>query len=310
MCAYERAELLGRIIRIMQERKEDLAHVIVREAGKPLKAARAEIERTISTYQFSAEEVKQLYGVDGCSSGGVGRIGLTWREPLVVVTAITPFNFPFNLIAHKLGPAFAAGNAVVLKPAEQTPLNALYIANIFKEAGLPDGALQVVTGSGRDLSDALTRDEHVKKVTFTGSAAVGQQIKAKVGLRKITLELGSNAALIVEPDTPLEPIIPRCVEGAFSFSGQVCISLQRIYVHESIYNMFSQQFIARTSDETTDVSSMIREEEAERTESWIDEAVQAGAMIGCGGTREGAIFSPTVLLNVTNDMAVSYQPLR
>lgn len=268
------------------------------------------------TYQFAAEEAKRIYGETipmDAAPGGEGRIGMTWREPLGVVVAITPFNFPFNLVAHKLGPAFAAGNTVVLKPAEQTPLSALAIAEIFQEAGLTDGALQVITGSGRELSDALLMDERVKKVTFTGSASVGKLIKQKAGLRKVTLELGSNAALIVEPDVALDKIIPRCVEGAFSYAGQVCISLQRVYVHEAIYEEFCKRFIERAKqlkvgdplDEDTDISAMIRQREAERIESWVEEAVQSGARIGLGGIRNGSVYSPTVLLDVKQDMAVS-----
>jgi acyl-CoA reductase-like NAD-dependent aldehyde dehydrogenase len=318
MPAYKRSEILFRVGQILQERKEELAQVLALEAGKPIRTARGEIERTIVTYQFAAEEAKRIYGETipmDAAPGGENRVGFTWREPLGVVVAISPFNFPFNLVAHKLGPAFAAGNTVVLKPAEQTPLSAYMIAEIFQQAGLPDGALQVVTGSGRELSDALITDERVKKVTFTGSAQVGKLIKEKAGLRKVTLELGSNSGVIVEPDVPLGKIIPRCVEGAFAFAGQVCISLQRIYVHESIYQDYCKRFIESAKQlkvgdplkETTDISAMINSRELERIESWVAEAVQQGAEVGLGGTREGSVFLPTVLLNVTNDMAVSCQ---
>ncbi|UFJ40997.1 aldehyde dehydrogenase family protein [Brevibacillus humidisoli] len=316
MPAHQRAEILYRLADLLQERKEQLARIVAEEAGKPIRTARAEVARTIVTYRFAAEEAKRIYGETipmDAAPGGEHRLGMTWREPLGVVVAITPFNFPLNLVAHKLGPAFAAGNTVVLKPAEQTPLSALQIAELFQQAGLPDGALQVLTGSGRELSDALITDQRVKKVTFTGSAAVGKLIKAKAGLRKVTLELGSNSALIVEPDVSLDQIIPRCVEGAFTYAGQVCISLQRIYVHESIYEPFSSAFIEQTRRlqvgdpllETTDISAVIHEREAERIQSWIDQAVQAGASLGCGGTSEGSRVTPTVLLDVTPDMAVS-----
>ena len=314
--AYQRSEILFRVVQLLKERKEEMARIVAKEAGKPIRAARGELERTIATYQFAAEEAKRIYGETipmDAAPGGEGRIGMTWREPLGVVVAITPFNFPFNLVAHKLGPAFAAGNTVVLKPAEQTPLSALVIAEIFQEAGLPDGALQVITGSGRELSDALLTDERVKKITFTGSASVGKLIKQKAGLRKVTLELGSNAALIVEPDVVLDKVIPRCVEGAFSYAGQVCISLQRVYVHETIYEEFCKRFIERAKqlkvgdplDEDTDISAMIHQREAERIESWVEEAVQSGARIGLGGVRNGSVYSPTVLLDVKRDMAVS-----
>lgn len=318
MPSYKRSEILYKVAQIFQERKEELARILVLEAGKPIRNARSEIERTIVTYQFAAEEAKRIYGETipmDSAPGGENRIGFTWREPLGVVVAISPFNFPFNLVAHKLGPAFAAGNTVVLKPATQTPLSAFITAQIFQEAGLPKGALSVVTGSGSELSDALITDERVKKVTFTGSGEVGKKIKEKAGLRKVTLELGSNSGLIVEDDVPLDKIIPRCVEGAFSFAGQVCISLQRIYVHENIYDEFCEKFIKQTGqlmvgdpmDEATDISSMINKKEIDRIQTWVSEAVEQGATVGFGGARVGSIFSPTILLNVTNDMKVSCQ---
>ncbi|KIY23455.1 MULTISPECIES: aldehyde dehydrogenase family protein [Mesobacillus] len=318
MPAHKRSEILFNVVKILNERKEEMAKVIAKEAGKPIRTARGEIERTVVTYQFAAEEAKRIYGETipmDAAPGGENRVGFTWREPLGVVVAISPFNFPFNLVAHKLGPAFAAGNTVVLKPAEQTPLSALLIAEIFQKAGLPDGALQVVTGSGSELSDSLIQDSRIKKVTFTGSAKVGKLIKEKAGLRKVTLELGSNSGLIIEPDIPLEKIIKRCVEGAFAFSGQVCISLQRIYVHEDIYDDFCKRFIEEAKnlkvgdplEDTTDISAMISGREVDRIESWITEAKKQGAEVGLGGVREGTIFPPTVLTKVTNDMAVSCQ---
>lgn len=316
--AHRRAEILLRVADGLARRKEELARLVALEAGKPIRTARAEIDRAIQTYRFSAEEAKRIGGETlpmDAAPGGEGRIGFTWREPLGVVVAITPFNFPVNLVAHKLGPAFAAGNTVVLKPAEQTPLSALVVAELFQEAGLPDGALQVVTGSGSELSDALITDPRVKKVTFTGSSAVGKAIKAKVGLRKCTLELGSNSAVIVEPDVPLEAVVPRCVEGAFSYAGQVCISVQRIYVHEAVYEPFCAAFVERTRrlvvgdplDEATDVGPMIREAKAERIAAWIEEAVKQGARVLCGGGRRGALVEPTVLVDVTPEMKVQCQ---
>ncbi|WP_419881983.1 aldehyde dehydrogenase family protein [Peribacillus sp. B-H-3] len=318
MPAHKRSEILFNVAKILEERKEEMAKVIAMEAGKPIRTARGEIARTIVTYQFAAEEAKRIYGETipmDAAPGGENRIGFTWREPLGVVVAISPFNFPFNLVAHKLGPAFAAGNTVVLKPAEQTPLSSLLIAEVFQQAGLPAGALQVVTGSGRELSDPLIKDSRVQKVTFTGSAKVGKLIKEKAGLRKVTLELGSNSGLIIEPDIPLEKIIKRCVEGAFSFAGQVCISLQRVYVHKDIYDEFCKRFIEESKnlkigdplEDTTDISAMISRGEVDRIEAWVKEAVEQGAEVGLGGTREGAIFPPTVLTKVTNDMAVSCQ---
>lgn len=320
--AYERAEILYKVVDKMRQRKEELAEILALEAGKPIVAGLAEIDRTIATYQFAAEGAKQSKGetvpMDAAPGAGGDRIGWTKREPLGVVSAITPFNFPFNLVAHKLGPAFAVGNTVVLKPATQTPLSAIVMAEIFREAGLPDGgALQIVTGSGGELSDTLVTHPYVKKVTFTGSGKVGLKIKEKIGLRKVTLELGSNAAVIVEPSTPINKIIKRCVSGgAFNFAGQVCISLQRIYVHSSIIDEFTKAFVAETEklkvgdplDKTTDVSAMINPNEVERIREWIEEAQeQGGAEIATGGVFTERTLTPTVMTNVTADMKIVCQ---
>ncbi|MCM0625854.1 aldehyde dehydrogenase family protein [Lysinibacillus sp. OL1_EC] len=316
--AYERAEILYKVVDIMRQRKEELAEILALEAGKPIVAGLAEIDRTIATYQFAAEGAKQSKGetVPMDAAPGAGdRIGWTKREPLGVISAITPFNFPFNLVAHKLGPAFAVGNTVVLKPATQTPLSAIVMAEIFREAGLPDGALQIVTGSGGELSDTLVTHPYVKKVTFTGSGKVGLKIKEKIGLRKVTLELGSNAAVIVEPSTPINKIISRCVSGAFNFAGQVCISLQRIYVHSSIIDEFTKAFVAETEklivgdplEKTTDVSAMINPNEVERIREWIEEAQEQGAMIATGGVFTERTLTPTVMTNVSADMKIVCQ---
>ncbi|WP_445478829.1 aldehyde dehydrogenase family protein [Lysinibacillus irui] len=316
--AYERAEILYKVVDIMRQRKDELAEILALEAGKPITAGIAEIERTIATYQFAAEGAKQAKGetVPMDAAPGAGdRIGWTKREPLGVISAITPFNFPFNLVAHKLGPAFAVGNTVVLKPATQTPLSAIVMADIFHEAGLPDGALQIVTGSGGELSDTLVTHPYVKKVTFTGSGKVGLKIKEKIGLRKITLELGSNAAVIVEPSTPIDKIISRCVSGAFNFAGQVCISLQRIYVHSSIIDEFTKAFVAETKklivgdplDKNTDVSAMINPNEVVRIRDWIEEAQEQGAVIATGGVFTERSLTPTVMTNVTADMKIVCQ---
>ncbi|MFJ7737993.1 aldehyde dehydrogenase family protein [Lysinibacillus sp. NPDC097287] len=316
--AYERAEILYKVVDIMRGRKEEFAEILALEAGKPLSAGFAEIDRTIATYQFAAEGAKQPMGetVPMDAAPGAGdRIGWTKREPLGVISAITPFNFPFNLVAHKLGPAFAVGNTVVLKPATQTPLSSLVMADIFKEAGLPDGALQIVTGSGSELSDTLVTHPLVKKVTFTGSGKVGLGIKEKVGLRKVTLELGSNAAVIVEPSIPIDKIISRCVNGAFNFAGQVCISLQRIYVHASIVDEFTKAFVAETEklvvgnplDRNTDISAMINPGEVARIQEWIEEAKTQGAVVATGGSFTERTLTPTVMTNVTADMKIICQ---
>ncbi|TSI11001.1 aldehyde dehydrogenase family protein [Lysinibacillus sp. BW-2-10] len=316
--AYERAEILYKVVDIMRGRKDEFARILAMEAGKPISAGLTEIDRTIATYQFSAEAAKQSMGETvpmDAAPGTKDRIGYTKRVPLGVVSAITPFNFPFNLVAHKLGPAIAVGNTIVLKPATQTPLSALVMAEIFKEAGLPDGVLQIVTGSGGELSDTLVTHPFVKKVTFTGSGEVGLKIKGKVGLRKITLELGSNAAVIVEPSTPIKEIISRCVGGAFAFAGQVCISLQRVYVHESIYEEFTNAFVEETKklklgdplDPATDISAMIHPNEVHRLKQWIDEAKQQGATVATGAEFTERTMTPTVMTNVSPDMKVVCQ---
>ena len=316
--AYDRAEILYKVVEIMKRRKDEFVKILADEAGKPISAGLGELDRTIATYQFAAEAAKQSMGETvplDAAPGAAGRVGFTKRVPLGVVSAITPFNFPFNLVAHKLGPAFAVGNAVVLKPATQTPLSALVMAEVFKEAGLPDGMLQIVTGSGSELSDTLVSHPLVKKVTFTGSGKVGLAIKEKIGLRKITLELGSNAAVIVEPSTPIDKIINRAVGGAFGFAGQVCISLQRIYVHQSIYHEFTEQFVAATEklvvgdphDSNTDLSAMINPDEVGRIKTWIEEAKQQGAKIATGGVFTERICKPTVLTNVSSKMKIVCQ---
>ncbi|MED3763549.1 aldehyde dehydrogenase family protein [Ureibacillus terrenus] len=313
--AYERAEILYKVVDLLKERKQEFAEILASEAAKPITAGLAELDRTIATYQFAAEAAKNIFGETvpmDAAPGGKNRIGFTKRVPLGVVSAITPFNFPFNLVAHKLGPAFAVGNTVVLKPATQTPLSALAMAEIFKEAGLPDGALQIVTGSGGELSDVLVTHPLVKKVTFTGSGAVGMKIKEKVGLRKVTLELGSNAAVIIEPSAPIEKIIPRTVSGAFGFSGQVCISLQRIYVHESIYDQFTEAFVNETKklkvgdpfDPSTDLSAMINPREVSRIKEWIEEAKAQGAKVATGAEFTERTMAPTVMVNVKPEMKI------
>ncbi len=312
--AYERAEILYKVVGILRERKEELAEILAQEAAKPISAGLAELERTISTYQFAAEGAKQPMGetVPMDAAGVADRIGYTKRVPLGVVSAITPFNFPFNLVAHKLGPAFAVGNTVVLKPANQTPLSSIVMAEIFKEAGLPDGCLQIVTGSGSELGDVLATHKHVKKLTFTGSGAVGLKLKEKIGLRKITLELGSNAAVIVEPSTQLENMMERAVGGAFGFAGQVCIALQRVYVQRDIYDRFVELFVEYTKrlkigdplDKETDLSAMIHPNEVDRIKSWIAQAEEQGAVVATGGEFTERTMTPTVMTHVKADMKI------
>lgn len=316
LTALERSVILEKVAHLFEQQKEECARILADENAKPIKLARAEIHRTIETYKFAAEEAKRIYGetipMDAALTGK-NRLGFTIREPLGIIAAITPFNFPFNLVAHKLGPAFAAGNSVVLKPANQTPLSALKTAEIFEQAGLPKHALNVVTGSGAVIGDFLVEDKRVKMITFTGSEEVGISIKQKAGLKKTTLELGSNSAVVIDSVDDLDGVVNRCVEGSFAFSGQVCISIQRIYVNRSLYKDFVEKFKNRASqlkvgdphDESTDISAMITEKDRDRAESWINEAVNEGADVVTGGHITNGILLPTVIVNSSSEMTVS-----
>jgi acyl-CoA reductase-like NAD-dependent aldehyde dehydrogenase len=249
MPAHQRAEILENIARIIEERSEEAAKIIATEASKPIATARGEVARTITTYKFAAEEAKRIHGETiplDAAPGGENRLAYTVREPVGVVSAITPFNFPMNLVAHKVGPAIAAGNPIVLKPASQTPLSSFFLAEVAEAAGLPVGGLNVVTGRGSVIGDLLVTDDRIKVVTFTGSPEVGIGIRNKAGLKKVTLELGSNAGVIVDGNVDIDKVIPRAVTGAFAFQGQVCISLQRIFVHENIYDEFVEKFVKET----------------------------------------------------------------
>ncbi|PGS51774.1 aldehyde dehydrogenase family protein [Bacillus sp. AFS041924] len=316
MPAHQRAAILEKVSQLLEENLEEAARVIALESAKPLIFAKAEVIRTIETYKFASEEAKRIHGETipfDAAVGGVGKIGYTIRNPIGVIGAITPFNFPMNLVAHKVGPAIASGNTVVLKPASQTPLSAFYIADLFKKAGLPDGALNVVTGPGRVVGDAIVESDLVNMVTFTGSSSVGIALRAKAGLKKTTLELGSNAALIIDENIDVKKALDRCLMGAFSNQGQVCISLQRMYVHEKIYDEFVSQFAQAASklklgdplDPETYVSSLISPNDLDRTLSWIEEAKAQGATIAAGGKTQGNILEPTVILDVTRNMKVS-----
>ncbi|MGG0716855.1 aldehyde dehydrogenase family protein [Robertmurraya massiliosenegalensis] len=316
MPAHKRAEILENVVELMKENKEECAQIIAKEAAKPLSAARTEVERTIMTYKFAAQEARRIYGETipmDAAPGGEGRVAYTVKEPLGVIAAITPFNFPMNLVAHKVGPAIAAGNTIVLKPATQTPLSSYKIAQFFHEAGLPNGALNVVTGRGSTVGDVIVKDDRVKMITFTGSPEVGKQIREKAGLKRVTLELGSNSAVIVDENTDLKEIVPRIVAGAFAFQGQVCISVQRIYVHETIYDTFVEQFIEQAKklkvgnplDEQTDISAMISRGDQKRILEWIESATKTGAKLALGGSGEDGLLHPTVLLDVHPEEKIS-----
>jgi len=318
MPAHERAAILERLVALFEKRLDEAAEIIALEAAKPIATAIEEVKRTIQTYKFAAEEAKRIHGETiplDAAPGGEKRVAYTVREPIGVIGAITPFNFPMNLVAHKVGPAIAVGNTIVLKPASQTPLSSFFLAELLQEAGLPNGALNVITGSGRVVGDKIVNDDRIAAITFTGSPAVGIGIRNKAGLKRVTLELGSNAAVIIDKGVDIDSIINRCVKGAFSFQGQVCISLQRIYIHESLYETFVQKFVEATQqlkigdplDPRTDVSALISKEDVERTLDWIHEAKQHGAEVATGGIAKENILLPTVLLNAESSLKVSCQ---
>lgn len=313
--AHRRSAILARAAAGLEARRDEIATLICREAGKAWKYSIGEVQRGVETIQFSAEEAKRLHGETipmDASPSGENRVGFYIRTPLGVVSAITPFNFPLNLVAHKVGPALAAGNTIVLKPAEETPLTAVKLAEILSDAGLPDGVLTLVHGDGPTTGEALVTDPRPAKITFTGSPPVGARILKMAGLKRVTLELGNNSGTIVEPDANLDRAVPRCVMSAFANSGQVCLSLQRLYLHESIASAFLERFVAETRalkvgnplDRDCDVGPMISDEAAERAETWTKEAVKEGARILAGGRREGRLVWPTVLADTRPDMKV------
>jgi acyl-CoA reductase-like NAD-dependent aldehyde dehydrogenase len=315
MPAYKRAEILLKTAALLRERSDDLAKTIAAEAGKALKFARAEVDRAISTFTIAAEEAKRLHGetipLDAVPAGE-GYFGFWTRRPVGVIAAISPFNFPLNLVAHKVAPALASGNTLVLKPASTTPLAAVKLCQILQEAGLPPGAINLVIGSGGTVGEWLVTDPRVDKITFTGSPDVGRHILSVAGIKKVTLELGNTSPVVVAPDADLNFVAKRCAVGAYYNSGQVCISVQRIYSEKNVYEPFSEKFVKATEamvvgdplDERVDVGPMIDSKEVDRIEDWVREAQTSGAKVLTGGKREGTVYYPTVLADVQDDMKV------
>jgi acyl-CoA reductase-like NAD-dependent aldehyde dehydrogenase len=315
MPAYKRSEILLRTAALLRERFDDLARTIAAEAGKALKFSRAEVERAISTFTFAAEEAKRLHGettpLDAIPAGE-GYFGFWTRRPVGVIAAISPFNFPLNLVAHKVAPAIAAGNTVVLKPASTTPISAVKLCQALADAGLPPGAINLVVGPGGTVGEWLVTDPRVAKITFTGSPDVGRHITSVAGIKKVTLELGNSSPVVVAPDADLDFVAKRCAVGAYYNSGQVCISVQRIYSQRQVYEPFSEKFVGATQamvvgdplDERVDVGPMIDIKEVDRIEGWVKEAEASGANVLTGGKREGAVYYPTVLTSVTPQMRV------
>ena len=317
--AFERQRVLRRVSENITERKQEFARTMAQEAGKPMKAARTEVERAIFTFNVAAEESTRIYGeylpLDW-QEFTAGRWGIVRRFPLGPIAGITPFNFPLNLVAHKVAPAIAAGCPLVLKPAPQTPLTALLLAEAVQQAGWPDGGLNVLPLSNDDAG-LLVTDERIKLISFTGSAAVGWQIKKNCGKKKVVLELGGNAGVIVHSDADLAYAADRCVAGGFAYAGQTCISVQRILVERSAFAKFTDLLLEGVKklktgdplDDSTDLGPLIRESDAIRASDWIQEAVRGGARLLCGGQRRGPVLEPTVLTGTRPEMKVNCQEI-
>jgi acyl-CoA reductase-like NAD-dependent aldehyde dehydrogenase len=314
--AHKRAEILVKVVAGIARRHDEIARQISDEAGKPLKAARVEASRAMSTYTFAAVEARKLAGemvpMDAAQAGE-GKLAFTLRRPIGVVGAISPFNFPLNLVAHKLAPALAAGCPVVLKPATQTPLSALLLAELEDEAGLPPGWLSVVVGPSAEIGDVLVEDERVKAITFTGSGAVGWGLAARAARKKVNLELGNATPVIVTADADIEAAATAMAAHAFSFAGQSCISVQRLYVERPAYDRFVEAFVPKVealkigdpADEETDVGPVIDEDARERILEWIAEARDGGAEILAGGEERDGLIAPTVLAGASPELKVS-----
>jgi glyceraldehyde-3-phosphate dehydrogenase (NADP+) len=317
---YERSRILEQAAAILEDRLEELARLLTLEEGKPLVESRAEVGRVPDLLRLCAFEAGQLRGETlplGAASNGAGKLGFTMRIPCGVVVAITPFNFPVLLAVHKIGPALAAGNAVILKPAGLTPLTGLKLTELFLDAGIPENALQCLTGPGATIGPRLCADGRVRKISFTGSTAVGEAIANVAGVKRLSLELGSNCPVVVLPDADLERVASAVALGGYANAGQVCISTQRVLVDRSIYGDAVDALVEKVSaiptgdplDESTRLSAMVSEREAERVGAWIDDAVGGGARVVTGGDRDGAVFSPTVVADVDPAMRISCDEL-
>ena len=313
--AFERQRMLRRVAQGIAERKAEFARTIAQEAGKPIKAARTEVERAIFTFTVAAEESTRINGeylpMDW-QEYTAGRWGIVRRFPLGPIFGITPFNFPLNLVAHKVAPAIAAGCSIIIKPAPQTPLTAMLLAEVVQQSGWPDGSLNVLPLSNEDAS-LLVSDDRIKMISFTGSAAVGWDLKRRSGKKKVILELGGNAAVIIHSDADIAYAAERCVTGGFAYAGQSCISVQRILVERSVHAKFTDLFLAAAKklvtgdplEDSTDVGPLIRESDATRASEWIHEATRTGARLLLGGRRKGSVLEPTVLTGTRPEMKVN-----
>ena len=316
LSCHERSTVLEKISNTIERRLEELAESIALCAGKTIKSSRVEVSRAVNTFKIASEEAKRMNGeiisLD-LSPQTKGRWGLVRRFPIGVVAGITPFNFPLNLVAHKVAPSIASGNTIILRPASQVAMTSLILGEIIKATEFPPGGVNVIPSSYK-AADVLIDDERVKKITFTGSPAIGWELKKRAYKKRITLELGGNAAVVIEPDADLKYALDRTVLGSFSYSGQVCIAIQRVYLHEKIYDKFLSDFVTEAKklkmgdplSEETDIGPMINEEAAKQIEEWVNEAVEQKASLLCGGTRNGSMYPPTILENVDPHLRVSW----
>ena len=318
--AYERFSILMKAAGLLKERQEEFARLISQESGKALWESRFEVVRAAETIELSAEEAKRIRGETiplDAASGGKGKFGFTLRVPCGVVVAISPFNFPLNLLCHKVGPGLAAGNAVIAKPPSDTPLSGLRFTELLLEAGLPPEGIQCITGPGGSVGEQLCRDPRVRKISFTGSPRVGERICQVAGIKKVTMELGSNSPLIIMPDADLDLVAKATAATGYALAGQVCISTQRVLVNKGVYGDFLDALRPEvesivTGDplaETTKMGPMIREDDAIRVESWINEAVKGGARLVTGGVRQGNLVAPTVVADVDAKQKISCDEL-
>lgn len=320
LSVHERRAILTRAADLVAARREEFAYTIAREGIKTIREARKEASRCVDTLRISAEETRHLTGETipfDQRQGSENRFGFYIREPIGVIGAIAPFNDPLNLVAHKIGPALASGNTIIVKPHSETPLSALRLAEAIQEAGAPAGMLQIITGRGSEVGDLLVSDPRVRMISFTGSRATGETIMRKIGLKKVGMELGSNAPVIVMADADLELAVSANVSGAFWAAGQNCLHVQRLLVHEAIYDAFVPRFVAGARayrvgdklDEATDMGPIINRAEALRIERTVNEAIAAGATVLCGGERHGNFYAPTVMTDVPDTCALAQEEI-
>lgn len=316
MPVHERINVLNRAADWIHDNLEDYARTIALEGSKTIREARKEVARCIETIRISAEEARRIHGETisfDQMPGSENRIGYYYRFPVGIIVAITPFNDPLNLVAHKVGPAIASGNAIIVKPASVTPLSALLLAKAFEKAGLPEKVLSVITGSASEIGQPLVTHPDVRMVSFTGGVSTGEQIARHAGLKKVSMELGSNSPVIVLRDADMDEAVASSVSGAFWAAGQNCLGVQRIYIEEEVFEVFKSKFTEETKkykvgdklSESTDMGPMISEKEAVRVENWVDEALRQGASLLCGGKRDGAFYQPTVLTNLPENCTLA-----